>query len=96
MTRLPVISGKKAVKALKRAGFVMVRQRGSHVRMKKATSERMISITIPLHDGLDRGTLKTIINRAGLSLEEFVEMLQRHLSLWFYFWFLLMGTAYNG
>ena len=75
MTRLPVISGKKAVRALERVGFVMVRQRGSHIRMKKATSERMINITIPLHDTLDRGTLKAIINSAGLSVEEFVEML---------------------
>lgn len=73
--KLPVISGKEAVKALERAGFVIVRQRGSHIRMKKVTSERVIKITVPLHDTLDRGTLKSIIRSAGLTVEEFVELL---------------------
>lgn len=53
----------------------MVRQRGSHIRMKKVTSEIVIKITIPLHDTLDRGTLKSIIRSAGLTVEEFVELL---------------------
>jgi predicted RNA binding protein YcfA (HicA-like mRNA interferase family) len=56
--KLPVISGKEALKALERAGFVVVRQRGSHVRIKKVTSESVIKITIPIHETLDRGTLK--------------------------------------
>lgn len=73
--KLPVISGKEAIKALERAGFVIVRQRGSHIRMKKITSETVINITIPLHDTLDRGTLKSIIRSAGLTVEEFVELL---------------------
>ncbi len=73
--KLPVISGKEAIKALERAGFVAVRQKGSHIRMKKVTSEMVINITVPLHDTLDRGTLKSIIKSAGLSVEEFVELL---------------------
>lgn len=73
--KLPVISGKEAIKALERAGFIAVRQRGSHIRMKKVTSETVINITIPLHDTLDRGTLKGIIRSAGLTAEEFVELL---------------------
>jgi len=73
--KLPVISGKDAVKALERAGFVAVRQKGSHIRLKKVTSETVIKITIPLHDILDRGTLKSIISSAGLTVEEFVELL---------------------
>ncbi len=73
--KLPVISGKEAIKALERAGFVAVRQKGSHIRMKKVTSEMVINITVPLHDTLDRGTLKSIIKSAGLTVEEFVELL---------------------
>jgi len=73
--KLPVISGKEALKALERAGFVVVRQRGSHVRIKKVTSESIINITIPLHETLDRGTLKGILRNACLTAEEFVDLL---------------------
>jgi predicted RNA binding protein YcfA (HicA-like mRNA interferase family) len=75
LTKLPVISGKEAVKALERAGFIIIRQRGSHIRMKKIASERIIKITIPLHDILDRGTLRSIIISANLTVDEFVELL---------------------
>ena len=75
MTKLPVISGEKAIKALGKAGFIVIRQRGSHVRLKKTTFERTINVTVPLHDILDRGTLKSIIRTAGLSVDEFVELL---------------------
>ena len=73
--KLPVISGKEALKALERAGFVVVRQRGSHVRIKKVTSESVINITIPLHETLDRGTLKVILRNACLTAEDFVDLL---------------------
>ena len=73
--KLPVISGKDAVKALERAGFVTVRQKGSHIRMKKVTSDNVIKITVPLHDTLDRGTLKSIIKSAGITMEEFIGLL---------------------
>jgi predicted RNA binding protein YcfA (HicA-like mRNA interferase family) len=73
--KLPIISGKDAVKALEKAGFVVVRQKGSHIRMKKVTSDTVIKITIPLHDTLDRGTLKSIIRSADITAEEFVDLL---------------------
>lgn len=73
--KLPVISGNEAIRALEKAGFIIVRQRGSHVRIKKVTSEKVIKITIPLHETLDRGTLKGIIRNAGLTVEEFINLL---------------------
>ncbi len=73
--KLPIISGKDAVKALEKAGFVIVRQKGSHIRMKKVTSDTVIKITVPLHDTLDRGTLKSMIRSAGITEEEFVDLL---------------------
>ena len=73
--KLPVISGKEALKALERAGFVVVRQRGSHVRIKKVTSDKVIKMTIPLHETLDRGTLKSILRNADLTVEEFIGLL---------------------
>jgi len=75
LTRLPVISGKDLAKALKKAGFVPVRQKGSHLRLKKTISEETINITVPLHDVVSRGTLRAIIKDAGLTVEEFVELL---------------------
>ena len=73
--KLPVISGREAVKALERAGFVVIRQRGSHVRLSKTTREEVIKLTIPLHSTLKKGTLSRIIKDAGLTVEEFVELL---------------------
>jgi len=72
--KLPIISGKEALK-VDGAGFVVVRQRESHVRIKKVTSESVIKITIPIHETLDRGTLKGILRNADITVEEFVGLL---------------------
>ena len=53
--RLPVVSGAQLVKALARVGWVSVRQRGSHVRLKHP--QRAVSLVVPLHRELKRGTL---------------------------------------
>ena len=71
MTALPVISGREAVKALSRAGFRVVRQRGSHVRLEKRTEEGLIKLTVPLHKSLKKGTLRRIIKDSGLTVQEF-------------------------
>jgi len=68
---LPVISGREAVKALYKAGFRVVRQRGSHVRLEKMKEDRVIKLTVPLHKSLKKGTLRRIIEDAGLTVEEF-------------------------
>lgn len=65
---LPVLSGERLVKALERAGWKTVRQRGSHVRMKHPA--RRVSLTVPLHRELKRGTLSGILNDAGLDAEK--------------------------
>ena len=76
MNHLPVISGDDAVRALDRAGFIFVRQKGSHVRMKKQLPDTTLNVTIPLHDELDRTTLRSIIKAAELSEEEFLKLLE--------------------
>lgn len=75
MTALPVVSGREAIKALGRAGFTVVRQRGSHVRLEKRTEDRMIKLTVPLHKSLKKGTLRRIIKDAGLTVQEFNRLL---------------------
>ena len=73
--KLPVISGEKAIKAFLNAGFVKVRQRGSHVRLEKIEGNDIIKLTVPLHNPMKRGTLSRLIKDAGLTIDEFVKLL---------------------
>ncbi|MBC7348046.1 MAG: type II toxin-antitoxin system HicA family toxin [Clostridia bacterium] len=74
MARLPVCSGRDAIKALERAGWTVDRQKGSHVSLVKEGVPAVL--TVPLHSELDRGTLRALIRRAGLTVEEFVRLLE--------------------
>lgn len=70
MPKLPVVSGAEVVRALQRAGFVVDRQRGSHVTLWHPGQRR--SATVPVHPGdLPPGTLRSILRQAGLSVEDF-------------------------
>lgn len=71
--RLPVISGAELVAALGQLGWVSVRQRGSHVRLKHP--ERSVSLVIPLHRELKRGTLAGILRDAGADRDELRRLL---------------------
>jgi predicted RNA binding protein YcfA (HicA-like mRNA interferase family) len=73
VSKLPNISGTECVKALSKAGFVVYRQRGSHITMVR--DNPTAQTTIPLHKELDKGTLRAIIRQAGLSVDEFVALL---------------------
>lgn len=72
--KLPIISGLEVIKRLKRAGFIAVRQKGSHVRLEKFNGEKTIKLTVPLHPEIKKGTLNRIIKDAGLTPEEFERM----------------------
>lgn len=76
-SRLPVISGKDTVKALGKVGFEVIKGRGkgSHIVITKA-DPRLI-ITVPDHRELDRGTLRAIIRQAGLSVNEFTQLVRK-------------------
>jgi len=71
--QLPLISGKDAVKAFKRAGWQIKRQRGSHIIMTK--KGLIATLSIPDHETLDRGTLRALIRRAEMTVDEFVDLL---------------------
>ncbi|MGE5206718.1 MAG: type II toxin-antitoxin system HicA family toxin [Chlamydiota bacterium] len=71
MPRLPRISGAEAIAALKRLGFTPVRQRGSHVVLKKSTPSGDVGCVVPLHGELALGTLRGILKQAGISSDEF-------------------------
>ena len=71
MPKLPSVSDKKIIRSMNKMGFIIVRQKGSHVFMQKRES----TVTVPLHDPVKKTTLKSILNQAGVSLEELLEHL---------------------
>ncbi|MDF0673281.1 MAG: type II toxin-antitoxin system HicA family toxin [Nitrospira sp.] len=73
MSKLPSLSGRACMKALERAGFVMKRQEGSHVILRR--SQPFAQLVVPDHKELDRGTLRAIIRQADLTVEEFLRLL---------------------
>jgi len=72
MPSLRQVSGQDAVRALERLGFVQVRQRGSHVVLKKVTPEGVVGCVVPLHPELVIGTLRGIVKQANISPDEFM------------------------
>ena len=73
MSKLPRISGRECVSALYKAGFYRKRQTGSHIVLRR--DDPFCQVVVPDHQELDRGTLRAIIRAAGLSLEEFINLL---------------------
>ncbi len=71
--RLPVVSGAQLVRVLEQLGWEVVRQRGSHVRLKN--SARSTFLVVPLHRELKHGTLSGILRDAGLDREELRRLL---------------------
>ncbi|MBT9130563.1 MAG: hypothetical protein DDT42_01076 [candidate division WS2 bacterium] len=72
MPKLKRISGEETIKQLEKLGFEQVRQRGSHVVLKKQTADEEIGCVIPLHKELAIGTLRGILRQAKLTVEEFM------------------------
>jgi predicted RNA binding protein YcfA (HicA-like mRNA interferase family) len=74
MTELPVVNGRECIRALERAGFTVKRQKGSHVIMKRGNPPARV--IVPSHrKSLKPGTLHQIIKDAGLTVNEFIELL---------------------
>ena len=68
MPKLPVLSGAEVVKALEHLGFEQLRQRGSHVVMRRGSA----GTVVPLHRELKTGTLAGILRQAGVTQDEFL------------------------
>jgi len=73
MAKLPVTSARKVLRALSRLGFHEVRQRGSHIVLVNEETRR--EVVVPNHPELDRGTLKSILKQAGISVDQLLEVL---------------------
>lgn len=68
--KLPLLSGRKVLSALKRLGFEEVHRKGSHVKMKHLDGR---VIVFPFHDEVDRYTLKGALKDAEIDIQEFIK-----------------------
>jgi predicted RNA binding protein YcfA (HicA-like mRNA interferase family) len=75
MPKLPSVSGERVVRALKRAGFVELRQKGSHVSLEKRAGDQVFKTVVPMHSDLAKGTLSDILKQCGLTLADFLDLL---------------------
>ncbi|WXG39338.1 MAG: type II toxin-antitoxin system HicA family toxin [Candidatus Freyarchaeum deiterrae] len=74
MSKLPVVSAQKVVKALSKIGYEFDHQTGSHIILRQRDFPHR-RLTIPNHKEISRGTLRAIIKEAGLTVDEFVKLL---------------------
>ena len=75
MTKVPSLGYEKVIAALKRDGWVVVRQRGSHIRLQKRTRTETLKLTVPAHRPIKRSTLAHILKQARLTVERFGTLL---------------------
>ncbi len=72
MSKLPVCSGTDAVRAFKKVGYEFDHQTGSHIILRHSSQRRL---SVPNHRELAKGTLRALIREAGLTKEQFCELL---------------------
>jgi len=71
MVKLKRVSGEQTIKTLQKFGFKIVRQRGSHVVLRKTTPECDVGCVVPMHKELATGTLHSILKQAQITIDEF-------------------------
>jgi predicted RNA binding protein YcfA (HicA-like mRNA interferase family) len=71
MPRLPRVSGREAIRALERLGFVRVGQRGSHVKLVRRAPQGETTCVVPLHGELAPGTLRGVLRQARVTVPDF-------------------------
>ncbi len=76
MAKLPVISGDEAIRAFEKIGYQVVRQKGSHIRLRDDQNQRHRPLTVPKHKELKPGLLRKLLREADISVEEFERLLK--------------------
>jgi predicted RNA binding protein YcfA (HicA-like mRNA interferase family) len=75
MSKVPSLPYIKIIAALERDQWVVVRQRGSHIRLEKQLADETLKITVPAHRPVKRSTLAHILKQARLDIDRFLELL---------------------
>ena len=70
-----MLSGREVVKALSKVGFALARQKGSHIILTKETEESKKGVVVPNHKEIAKGTLRSIIEDAGLTVKDLIDLL---------------------
>jgi predicted RNA binding protein YcfA (HicA-like mRNA interferase family) len=73
LTKLPALSGREVVQALRRLGYEPDHQTGSHIILRQAASPHR-RLTVPDHKEIAKGTLRAVIRQAGLTVDEFLDL----------------------
>ena len=74
--KLPRLSGREVIKIISKQGFEIVRQKGSHIILIKKSEAEKRAVVVPNHKEIDKGTLLEIIRQAGLTRNEFLELIR--------------------
>ncbi|MBI5036163.1 type II toxin-antitoxin system HicA family toxin [Candidatus Micrarchaeota archaeon] len=76
---LSIASGKEVLRLLLKQGFIIVRQRGSHVQLVKQLIDKTIRVTVPIHGSRDLppSVMRSIIKQAGYTVDELVKLFGR-------------------
>jgi predicted RNA binding protein YcfA (HicA-like mRNA interferase family) len=75
VTKVPSLAYFEIVKALQRDGWVVVRQRGRHIRLQKRVNDEVLKLTVPAHRPVKRSTLAHILKSARINVDEFLKLL---------------------
>lgn len=76
MSKVPSLNYERVVNALRRDGWVVVRQKGSHIRLHKRTADETLKLIVPAHRPIKRSTLSHILKQANLTLDDFLELVR--------------------
>jgi predicted RNA binding protein YcfA (HicA-like mRNA interferase family) len=75
VTKVPSLGYDAVIRALQREGWIVVRQKGSHVRLQKRTPEVTLKLTVPAHRPIKRSTLSHILKQARITPKRLKELL---------------------
>ena len=74
MSKIPCLPYDKIIHAFQRDGWIVVRQKGSHIRLQKHTAAETLKLTIPAHRPVKRSTLAHILKQADISVDDFLRL----------------------
>jgi len=72
MSKVPSVDYLKTIRALQRDGWIVIRQKGSHLRLQKRTTDEILKLTVPAHRPIKRSTLSHILKQARLPVDRFL------------------------
>jgi predicted RNA binding protein YcfA (HicA-like mRNA interferase family) len=76
VSKVPSLDYQPILRALQRDGWVIVRQKGSHIRLHKRLPDEILKLTVPAHRPVKRSTLAHLLKQARLTVEEFLALVR--------------------